>query len=119
MHVLKRYIRRLYNTGLFHQYNEAIYEYAKIISTIGFYYYSIKIKNNISGFIYYKNNEAYSPDLSIKEITDDYRLNNKFLFSLNYGYVFNNEPLYYNLLNLMIIKFLIYQLQEIEANYRY
>ena len=96
----KKYFIRLFDTDLVEKYNQTIGEVVKIKADIGLYYYSIKIKENLGAFIYYTSNETYYPEFSIKEITNDYRFTNIFQLSLNYGYEFNNEPLYNNLIKL-------------------
>jgi hypothetical protein len=90
----------LFNTDLVEKYNQTIGEVVKIKADIGLYYYSIKIKENLGAFIYYTSNETYYPEFSFKKITNDYRFTNIFQLSLNYGYEFNNEPLYNNLIKL-------------------
>ena len=96
----KKYYIRSFNSDLIEKYNETIGTVTKIQASVGLYYYSIKIKNNLGAFIYFLNNEANYPEFSIKEINDDYKYTTIFQLSLNFGYEFNNEPLYNNLMKL-------------------
>jgi hypothetical protein len=96
----KKYYIRLFDMGLDEKYNETIGTVVKIKASIGLYYYSIKIKENLGAFIYYLSNETYYPEFTIKEIKDNYRFDTKFQLSLNYGYEFNNQPLYNNFIKM-------------------
>ena len=114
----KKYYIRLFDMDLDEKYNETIGTVVKIKSSIGLYYYSIKIKENLGAFIYYLSNETYYPEFTIKEIKDNYLFDTKFQLSLNYGYEFNNQPLYNNFIKLNDNRIsYIYHQQKIGQNY--
>ena len=96
----KNFYIKSYDSDLNEKFYDVLGTVREIQESVGLYYYSIKIKNNLGAFIYYLSNETYYPELSIKEIDDDYRFTTKIQMSLNIGYEFNNEPLYNNLIKL-------------------
>ena len=92
----KEYMLRLYDMNLVEKKNYKYGKVPKINSSIGIFYYCVLLKNNILALIFYTNPDNTFPELSIKKVNNDYTVTDKMQFSLDYGYEFNNVPLYNN-----------------------
>ena len=61
---------------------------------------------NILALLFYTSSDNTFPELSIKKVNNDYTITNKYKFSLDYGYEFNNVPLYNNFIKINDNRFL-------------
>ena len=102
----KEYMLRLYDMNLVEKKNYKYIKLPKLTATIGIFYYSVLLKNNILALIFYTNPDNTFPELSIKKVNNDYTVTDKLQFSLDYGYEFNNVPLYNNFIKIDDYRFL-------------
>jgi hypothetical protein len=102
----KEYMLRLYDMNLVEKKNYKYVKVPQINSSIGIFYYCVLLKNNILALIFYTTIDNTFPELSIKKVNNDYTVTDKMQFSLDYGYEFNNVPLYNNFIKISDYRFL-------------
>ena len=102
----KEYVIRLYDMNLVEKKSYIFEKLPKIVASTGIFYYSVLLKDNILALIYYSNIDNTFPRLSIKKVNNDYTITNKMNFTLDYGYEFNNVPLYNSLIKIGDYRFL-------------
>ena len=102
----KVYMLRIYDMNLVEKKNYIIGRVPQMNASIGLFYYCVLLKNNILALLFYTSPNNTFPELSIKKVNNDYTVTDKMQFSLDYGYEFNNVPLYNNFIKISNYRFL-------------
>jgi len=102
----KVYMLRIYDMNLNEKRNYEIGRVPSMNASIGLYYYCVLLKNNILALLFYASPNNTFPEININKVNNDYTITNKMNLTLDYGYEFNNVPLYNNLIKISDYRFL-------------
>ena len=102
----KVYMLRIYDMNLVEKQNYTIGRVPQMNSSIGLFYYCALLKDNNLALIFYTSPNNTFPELNLKKVNNDYTVTDKMQFSLDYGYEFNNVPLYNNFIKIGDYRFL-------------